>query len=232
MEKWGSKLSAVSGAIFVALISLALFLPGKPPRASDSAAEIATTVASHRGEFLVSTYIAGVALIFGAWFFVAARAWLAEALSGEDEPYEDVALAGGFLWLVLMLMGFVLFTGVAFQTAPAGDLAVVRGLVDAGNGAFELARFGLAMFVGFTSLAAWRGAILPAWFTRVGLGTGFLAILGAIGLFAHGSATEIGSPFELLTAAPALLWVFLLSLKMARQRLTGGAPRPLTIKHE
>jgi hypothetical protein len=217
MGKWGiARLSAASGAIFVVVVSVALFLPGKPPHASDSAAQIASAVAGHRSAFLVGTYLSGVALVFGAWFFVAVRAWLAETLPGRDEPYAGVALAGGFFALVLMLLGFVLFYGVAFEVAPAGDLAVVRGLADAGNSSFELAKFGLAMFVVSTSLATRRDAILPGWFTLAGLSAGPIAIVGAIALFATGSATEVGSTFDALTAIPAGLWIFLLSVRMAR----------------
>jgi hypothetical protein len=53
------------------------------------------------------------------------------------------------------------------------------------------------------------------------LAAGLLAILGAISLFATCSATEIGSPFDLLTAFPAALWMILLSVRMVRQRLGG-----------
>jgi hypothetical protein len=217
MEKWGKQLSAASGLVFMVLLGVALSLPGKPPRANDPAAQIAATVASHRSEFLVGTYLAGVALIFGAWFFAAVRSWLTEETSG-DETYAGVAFAGGLLFLALTLLGFVLFYGFAFQAAAAQDLAVVRGLTDAGNSAFELAKFGLATFVIFTSVATRRDAILPAWFTWAGLAAGSLSILGAISLFATGSATEIGSSFDLLSAVPAALWTILLSLQMVRQR--------------
>lgn len=203
------------------LIGVALSLPGEPPRASESAAQIASTVAGHRSEFLVGTYLAGAALIFGAWFFVAVRSWVSEESSGRDETYGGVALAGGLLFLVLTLMGFVLFYGVAFQAATAQDLAVVRALADAGNSAFQIAKFGLATFVIFTSVSTQRDAILPAWFTGAGLAAGLLSILGGISLFATGSATEIGSAFDLLSVVPAVLWMILLSVRMLRQRPGG-----------
>jgi hypothetical protein len=169
----------------------------------------------------VGTFLAGVALIFGAWFFVAVRSWLSEKSPEGDETYGGVALAGGLLFLVLTLVGFVLFYGIAFQTAVAGDLAVVRGFADAGNSAFQIAKFGLATFVIFTSVSARRDGLLPAWFTGAGWGAGLLSILGGISLFATGSATEIGSAFDLLSVAPAVLWMLLLSVRMLRQQPGG-----------
>jgi hypothetical protein len=192
-------------------------LPGEPPRASESAAQVASTVSGHRSEFLVGTFLGGLALIFGAWFFVAVRSWLGEESPESDETYPGVALAGGLLFLVLTLMGFVLFYGIAFQTATAQDLAVVRGLADAGNSAFQIAKFGLATFVIFTAVSARRDALLPAWITGVGLGAGLLSIFGGISLFATGPATEFGSAFDLLSVVPAVMWMILLSVRMLRQ---------------
>lgn len=220
------RLGAASGLVFIILIGVALSLPGEPPRAGESAAQVASTVAGHRGEFLVGTYLAGVAMIFGAWFFVAVRSWLSEESPGRDETYRGVALAGGLLFLVLTLIGFVLFYGIAFYTADAKDLAVVRGFADAGNSAFQIAKFGLATFVIFTAISARRDALPPVWFTGSGLGAGMFLILGGISLFATGSATEIGSAFDLLSAAPAVLWMILLSMRMLRQSPGGEQVRP------
>lgn len=218
LEETTRRLGAAAGLLFVALTTFALFLPGRPPRASDSAAEIASSVAAHRSAFLLGTYLIGVAFLFGSWFFVVVRSWLAAAAPRRDQTYATVALVGGLFSLALTLLGFVLFYGIAFQTADAQDLAVVRGLADAGNSSFQLAKFGLATFVIFTSLAARRDAILPSWFTAAGLASGLLSIFGAIALFATGSATEIGSLFDNLTAVPASLWILLLALRMLRPR--------------
>jgi hypothetical protein len=225
MEKWGRQLGAASGLVFVALFGLVLFLPGAPPKASQSAGQIAANIAAHRSEFLLGTYLAGVALLFGAWFFVAVRAWFAAQSPDPDQTFAAVAQAGGFLWIVLMMIGIVLFTGVAFDVAAARELAVTRGLFDAGNSAFELAKFGLAIFVGFGSLAARRHTILPPWFTSAGLAAAPLAIIGAIGVFASGSFVEIGGPLDLTSAVPATLWVVGLSVAMLRDERAAQQPR-------
>ena len=53
---------AASGLAFVILMSVALFLPGPPPKADDSIATITAILVEQRGAFLVGGYLAGLAV--------------------------------------------------------------------------------------------------------------------------------------------------------------------------
>ena len=65
--------AAASAAAFVVLDGAALFLPGAPPRARQSAEEIAATLAGHRGRLLASVYVGGLALLALIAFVVTLR---------------------------------------------------------------------------------------------------------------------------------------------------------------
>jgi hypothetical protein len=201
--------AAACGAVAMVLFGVVLFLPGAPPKASDSAAEIARLLADKRGEILAGMYIAGLAAIAFLFFLAAVRRWLAQADGGR--LLGDVAFAAGLVALGVLLLGLLLFYGAAYQEAGERELAVVRGLTDGGNAAIEMSKFGFAAFVGAVA-AAGR---LPRWMTIAGYAAAACSVGTAIPLFAEGSFTQFGGGLDLVGAAPAFLWTLWLSVLLA-----------------
>jgi hypothetical protein len=216
-ERGYGRLSAASGIAFVVVLTVALFLPGSPPKASDSAATITAVLADHRGAFVVGTYVAGIAIALGIWFFATVRAWLAASAHEPGDQLATVALAAGVLALGLVALGMVLFYGAAYKVAGENQLAVVRALTDAGNGALVLMKLPFAVFVAAVALAGARHALLPRWFTLAGAAAAALLLAGAIPLFGDGDLTEFGGPLDVGGAAPAMLWVVALSVILTRR---------------
>jgi hypothetical protein len=204
--------AATSGAAFVALDSVALFLPGAPPRARESAGEIAATLADHRGRVLASVAIGGLALL----------ALLAFTASLRDRPARDpglaaAALASAWVALALQLAGLVLFYGATFRVAGHGETAVVRGLTDAGNAAIGVSKFAFAGFIGGLCLAAPAG--LSSTLRRAGVAGAVVLALSAISLVSDSAALQFGGPVDLLGSAPAVAWLVALSALLAREAI-------------
>src|SRR4051812_41228424 len=164
-----SRPAAASGIVFVLLLFGALFAPGPPPRASDSAASIAHALGDDRGVILGGMWVAGIALIFALWFFSVVGTWLASAGGDAERALAWASAAGGVAAVLLVLVGLLLFYGAAYQVAGANELAVVRGLTDAGNASIELSKFGIALFIAATSLLGLRLALMPRSLTALGL---------------------------------------------------------------
>jgi hypothetical protein len=210
-----SRGAAASGVVFVVLLNGALFAPGAPPKAHDSPAKIASLLADNRSAILAGMFVAGVALLFGLWFFATVATWLRPRVAERDVGLALAAPAGGVLAAAFVLGGMLLFYGAAYQVSAAAQLPVVRGLTDAGNATVEMSKFGVALFVGGVAIVSARAKVLPRWFTRAGLAAATVGIASAIPLFAEGSFTQFGGGLDLVGAAPATMWVLGLSVLMA-----------------
>jgi hypothetical protein len=207
---------AACGAAAMALLGIALFLPGAPPKASDSAREVAALVADQRGQILAGMYVAGVATIAFVFFLAAVRNWLARDERGQ--LLGDAAFAAGLVAIGVLAVGMLLFYGAAYKVAGERELAVVRGLTDGGNAAIEMSKFGFAAFVGAVSAGAAAGRLLPRWMIVAGYLAAVSSVATAIALFAEGSLTQFGGGLDLVGAAPAFAWTLVLSVLLARRR--------------
>jgi hypothetical protein len=214
-----TRLSALSGALFIVAFNLALFDLGAPPKASDSSAQVASILVGAHGRILGGMYLAGLALMLGICFFATVRSWLIRASDSAEAPLADTAFAGGLFAIALGLLGMLLYYGATYKVAgdsgPSG-LSVVRALTDGGNAAIELTKFPLATFIIAVSLAASRTGPLPRWFVRVGTACAAVLLASAIPLFSHGSFTQFGGGLDVIGGAPAVLWIFTLSLIMGK----------------
>src|SRR5438270_13873039 len=104
---------ALCGLLFVLLDLIALFLPGPPPKANDSAVHIAGTLAAHRSQLMAGTYIAGLALVALVFFLGALRSWLEG--TGSDSGLVRAACAGALLGLAVQVVGLLLFYGATLR---------------------------------------------------------------------------------------------------------------------
>jgi hypothetical protein len=219
-----SRRAAASGIVFVLLLFGALFAPGPPPRASDSAATIAQALGDDRGVILGGMWVAGLALVFALWFFSVVGTWLAKAGGDAERTLAWAAAAGGAAAVLLILVGLLLFYGAAYQVAGARELAVVRGLTDAGNASIEMSKFGVTLFITATSLVGLRLSLLPRALAVLGLLSAAIGLVSSVPLFAEGSFTEFGGGLDLLGAAPAILWILCLSAWMTGRAGSARVP--------
>ncbi len=199
-----------SGAIFAALIGLALFLPGAPPKARDSAGAIAATLADKRPELLAGTYVAGVALLAWLVFLGVAREWLAYT-----PARATTAVAAGVFGVALQLLGLLLFYGATFKVAGEHQDALVRGLTDAGNAAIEMSKFAFAAFIAAVCHA--RDPRLPAWLVRFGGVAAATLVLSAVPLVTDARVLQFGGVVDLAGALPGFIWILAFSVVLVRR---------------
>jgi hypothetical protein len=208
------RLDAATGVAFAVLMSVALALPGQPPRASDDADTIAAILIDRRGAFLVSGYVAGVAAMAYLWFLGTVRAHL----GGRDATHlAAAASAGGVFAITVLLLGMMMFNGTAFAAARLGDPALVRAFTDTGNGAIEFSKFGFAVFVLAISRSGASSGLLPRWLTRLGALAVVLMVGSAVSLFVDRGILQFGGPIDVGGGVPALLWIAALSTVMMRR---------------
>lgn len=216
MTRWMSKSrtwAAACGVLFVALNTLALLLPGTPIKASDTSARIVVALTAHRRDVLVATLIGGFAMLALLAFADAIGRWVQR---GADTPDPTPVIVGTALLAIGMeLVGFAFFFGATFKVAGEHQYALVRGLTDAGNCAFELAKLPLAAFVGSICLSA--RAQLPAWLRQAGAFAAALLVASAVALVSEARLLQIGGPVDLLGPVPALIWLAYLSARVAAQ---------------
>ena len=207
------KLAVVSGLAFVVLDGVALFLPGSPPKASDSARHIADTLASHRSEVLVGMYVAGLTVFALAFFLGSVRSWLAR--ESADDGLAIAATGGAIVGLGAQLVGMLLFYGATFKVAGQHQNALVRAMTDGGNAGIEISKFGFATFIAGVCLAGRKA--LPAIMRSGGLVSAVALAVSAVSLFSEGQLTQFGGGLDLVGTAPAIVWIGALSVLVGRR---------------
>ena len=207
------RFDAATGVAFVVLITAALLLPGRPPKADDSIETITALLIERREAFLFGGYIAGLAAMAFLWFLGGVRDYLRVLGAAE---LTTAACASGTFAITLMVVGMMMFNGVAFVAARLGDPPLVRALTDTGNGVIEMTKFGFAAFILAVCRAAAPTGRLPCWLIRFGAGSAVLMVASAVALFVDHGIFQFGGVIDLGGAIPAELWIATLSIIMMR----------------
>src|SRR5438105_13891074 len=119
VRRWES----LSGAVGLAIVFVALFLPGPPPKTDDTTASLRASLVEHRTALVDGMLLAGLGLMALLWFFGVLGARLTP--DGRPSSVAITAVAGGLAGLGLMFIGMLLFAGAAFRAASMGDDALV-----------------------------------------------------------------------------------------------------------
>ncbi len=215
MSERGRRWSAATGAIGIVLLLGALFLPGPPPRTSDSVHHLTELFLGKRRLFLIDTYIAALGALAFLWFL----APLYEFLTRDDRNrgLATVAAIGGAMAMFLVLGGVAITSGLVLNAAAMHDPAVIRAFADTTNILIELSKFGLATLILATVAAAAQAESLPRRVRSAGLFASALLILSALPpLLFDSGILQFGGGVEVLAAVPAALWLVWLSVRCAR----------------
>lgn len=207
-------IDAATGLGFVVLMTVALALPGQPPKADDPLEKVTAILIGHRTAFLASGYIAGLAAMAYLWFLGSVSAYLRPA---EQDGATGAVWAAGVFAIALLLLGMAMFSGVAFVAARLGAPALVRAFTDTGNTAIETSKFGFALFLLAVSRAGATGGQLPRWLTRLGFLAVPVIVLSAVSLFVDRGPFQFGGAIDVGGAIPALVWIVALSVVMMRK---------------
>jgi hypothetical protein len=179
------RLGGISGILFVILFIPSYLSPPDSPDPASTSQQVIDYFSARQGEILT---LNGVLLIFAAFFFL----WFLGILHGvlrvvEGEGYglSSVSVAGGVLFIALML------AGAAVEIVYPATLARFENFEqDARLGFLSLAlsgwmyRFafvGMSAFIGAASFGSLRTHVLPGWLAWAGLVTALAALLRFLG---------------------------------------------------
>ncbi|HEX8075308.1 MAG TPA: hypothetical protein VF545_10045 [Thermoleophilaceae bacterium] len=213
----GRRFDAATGIGFAILAVVGFLLPGAPPKADDSPADLAAFFSDHDGALLAGSFVLGLSAILFLWFAGSFRSYLRAAEGGEGR-LSSAAFGGGVAGIALVLAGAGIFNGLAFDVAGSGaDADLVRAFFDAGGAVIALGGFGFAAFFAAASCSGARSGALPPWAYWSGSVTAVLQVLGGIALFAKSGAFAAGGAFTLLPLLAGLLWVAAVSVVLMRR---------------
>jgi hypothetical protein len=201
------RLGGIGGVLFVVLFVPSFLSPPDSPIATSGPQDVIAYFTDRQDGILI---INGLLLVFGAFFFL----WFLGVLhgvlrdaEGEGYGFSSVSLAGGLLFIALVL------AGAAVEIVYPATLARFENFQqDAQLGFLSLAlsgwmyRFafvGMSALIAATSVIALRTSVLPRWLAWVGFVAALVVLLRFLGP---------------LGAWLGLLWVIAVSVLM----LTGG----------
>jgi hypothetical protein len=162
-ERW----SALGGILFVILILVSAFIPGSPPKTSDSTAKIAKFIADKPDEVRWAGYIGAIAT-FGLFWFLGAVWRILRRAEGGNPRLTVVAVAGALFATVMGALGGIVLgvLGIVGVTGSGGQAGTRFFYILATNLGVATV-FGIAVFLTAFSVVILRTGVFPTllgWF--------------------------------------------------------------------
>jgi len=143
------RLDAATGVTFVVLITVALALPGTPPKAQDSIEAVTAVVLEHRRAVLISGYIGGLAAMAYLWFLGTVRSYL------DASAVDEAAGASKFGFGLFLLASVPLVLVSAVGLFAERGLFQLGGVIDVGGAIPAL------LWIAALSVVMMRGVAAP-----------------------------------------------------------------------
>lgn len=208
----------MTGAAGVLLVAGALFLPGAPPKATDTADQLTSNLSMHRGALVAGIILAGPGFMALLWFVGVVSGWLRSQESERGTPESAAAIAGGVMGMSLMLVGMLIFSGVAFRAVAMNSPASVRVAVDTGNMLIEASKYGIAVLLLAVCAGGKRRATLPRWMLISGVTAAALLVVSTVPPFVDTAGIgQFGGGIDVIGGIPGFAWLAGLSIVMTRE---------------
>jgi hypothetical protein len=174
-----TRVSALSGIVFVALVVASNVSAGGTPDPSASPPKVIAFYTAHRTGQQVSATLTAAAVVVGLYFFWGLRNYLSRVGDGEQFA------ALGFVGAIVFGVGGCINAGLQWSLAavpthltPAAAQALnVLFKDDLATGLYSA---GLAALMLFYGLAMLRSKAMPAWLGWVSLALGLIALAGPL----------------------------------------------------
>lgn len=191
-DRWG-RFVPLTGIVFVALLVATNVLVGSAPESSDSAAKVIAFYQSHQSKVEVSSFLTGLSLFFGLFFYASLRDYL-----GRVRGSERLA-ATAFGGAVLFAVGGGLAAGLQFALADVPSklspaAAQTLNVLENDLSVFALTA-GIAVLLMAAGIAIVRTRALPVWLGWIAIVFAVVALtpVGFFAFFAAGIWTLIAS---------------------------------------
>jgi hypothetical protein len=214
--KW-ERVSWAAGIGFVILLLVGVFLPGAPPKYSDSASRILKYFVDNKDALQIATYLAGLQdlmfLVFLAGLYQAIR-----RAHGGASWAASLALGGGVFGLSVATIGSVVVGTIALDPRGAGGAVrffyIVSGVC---TGMWMFGVTALALAVAITAL---QTALLPDW---LGWFSAIMAVVGLAAALIVSLLTGTVFAIAMVVFIAAMVWIVLLCILLLRGQTTTTA---------
>jgi hypothetical protein len=213
MGRWSwDRVAAGSGILAVALLIASSFIPGTPPKLTDSSSKIVNYFVNHHRSGLIATIIGGLGALAIVWFV----ATVASAIrrSGEDR-LAAVALAGGVSAIGLGVLGSVL-NGALFYSVALDSPNLAKPLYVTGIIATTFIWFPVTAFLAATTYASMRTHLFPQWYSMLS-GLAAIIVLFGGGALAHKGFYSPTGAYGFISFFAFVAWVVLTSSLLMAQ---------------
>ena len=210
LERWG----AWAGIAFVVLVLVTGFLPGSPPKPSDSAAKIAKYFVDKSDEIRITTYVGGLATIAVLFWLGALWRFMRKA-EGTGPMLATSALAGGVVAAVLTTVGGIILGATIILKLQNGFAkpSDVRLFYVLGNNFVISGGFGIIVLIASVSLLVLRTGMMPRWVAAVG---GVDLVLWIVACGGVTSTKDFIFYFGFGAFVVFAIWVLIVSILMLR----------------
>ena len=214
LERWG----AWAGIAFVVLVLVTAFLPGSPPKPSDSTAKITTYFADKADEIRIITYLGGLATV-AVFFWLGALGRFLRRGEGAGPMLATSAVAGGVFAAVMNGVGGIILAAVTVLRLQNSAPKELRFYYVLANMFTIVGGFGIVVLLAAVSLVALRSAVLPRWVAALG---GVAIVLWIVATGGVTSTKDWIFYFGLAGFALFAIWVVVVSIMMMRTASTSS----------
>jgi hypothetical protein len=218
-ERSSDRPLALAGIVFVVLILIAAFLPGSPPKTSDSAAKISKFVVDNGDQLRWAAFVGALAsIVVLGWLGAVWR--VMRSAEGGSPRFAVAAALGTAMAAALFNVGGILMATVAIIGVPHVGTNGTRFFYVFATDLAAGGSFGIALLVGAFSTVIIQTGVFPrviGWFG---------ALVAVVLIVAGASVASTRDVFFVLGFVGFIgfaLWTIVVSVMMFR---LAGAPRP------
>ncbi len=210
--------AAYSGIVGAILYVISGIIPGAPPPATESAAQIAGYMTSHSTALAIAAWLTLPAVAFILWFAIGLFDYLRDQ-NNTDRTLAQWGVAGAIVWATLNIVAVSLMGAAAIHGLNASPTFTLLYLFD-----IVMFIFGFGSFAAFAFAAAnesrRRGA-MPGWLNAFGYVVFIVDALFTLTIFGGPGTFAITGVGTMVTPLLSALWVFVASIVLlARVRKT------------
>jgi hypothetical protein len=176
--RW-ARYAALGGIWFVVLNVVGAFLPGAPPKTTDSALKIAKYFHDHHRALEVGTLLIGLGLIGLFWWFGSLWRLMVDAEGGRARM-SVVALVGLAVAGALALMSGVVTSTISLQLAAVG--AEVKFFYVMTLVLLAAAGFGIVTHIAAVTSLSYRTKLFASWVNVIGWLAALLFLISTVGV--------------------------------------------------
>lgn len=213
-----------AGIAFVGISTIGLFVYGVPPLITMGASQVADFVVTHRGLWLLGSWLSLPESAFFLWFVVQLRAYL-RLVPGLNDGLPTYMLVAGVGAGTIALITAMLQATLGFRPQDIG-LVAVRLLFDTYTMCSVFIFIPLTIMVFAASHSARRHGTFPPWLVYLGYVAAMGAAVKSLSLFFTSGFMALGGLGSMIFGIlPLMVWMVAVSLVLIKLPANAGSSK-------